>query len=389
MNQSIFKSSASTHKRYSLVVWLLVFVLFVGTAKAAEPAPANTWTFPIIWNVDEPVTWYFDLTGTKFTAGQDVYIWAWQPSEPDAGNWTNSSDFAKLKYEPTKGSMIWSMTLSPTTYFSKTVADLATFDNYFWMLLKSKDGSTVTGAFSMMCPRIQIGTFKSSGVAVQTYPANFNIDTPVSILVNTTKAFVDGIIGGLSAKETIYMESGLNKFLDAHIQFDPNNATTHAKTLMRKVSANVYKIDMIPYQYFGVDQSLSFDNLTFNLWSADGVKGTADAKGNYYLIGNTNVPVVTYFPQKFCQYDILTITRKNNEKTATSVEYAITAGTKTFEGVLSGTSVSKSVTLNLLKEIGDITNLDKIKLVIYIVKGSTKIEVYSSDLPLVPLSELQ
>jgi hypothetical protein len=158
---------------------------------------------------------------------------------------------------------------------------------------------------------------------------------------------------------------------------------------MRKVAANVYKIDMIPYQYFGVDQSLSFDNLTFNLWSADGTKGTADAKGNYYLIGNTNVPVVTYFPQKFCQYDILTITRINNEKTATSVEYAITVGTKTIQGVMSGTSVSKTITLNLLKEIGDITNLDKIKLVIYIVKGSTKIEVYSSDLPLVPLSELQ
>lgn len=389
MNQSIYKTDASTHKQYSLVVWLLVLVSFVSTTKAAEPAPANTWTFPIIWNVDEPVTWYFDLTGTKFTAGQDVYMWVWQPSEPDAGNWTNSSDFAKLKYEPAKGSMIWSMTLSPTTYFGKTVADLASFDNYFWMLLKSKDGSTVTGAFNVVCPRIQIGSFKSSGAAVQTFPANFNIDTPVSILVNTSKAYVDGALGGLSAKETIYMESGLNKFLDAHVQFDPNNPATHAKTLMRKVAANVYKIDMIPYEYFGVDQSLSFDNLTFNLWSADGVKGTADAKGNYYLIGNTNVPVVTYFPQKFCQYDILTITRKNNEKTATSVEYAITAGTKTFEGVLSGTSVSKSVTLNLLKEIGDITNLDKIKLVIYIVKGSTKIEVYNSDLPLVPLTELQ
>lgn len=389
MNQSIFKSSASTHNRYSLVVWLLVLVSFVGTAKAAEPAPANTWTFPIIWNVDEPVTWYFDLTGTNFTAGQDVYMWAWQPSEPDAGNWTNSSDFAKLKYEPTKGGMVWSMTLSPTTYFGKTVADLATFDNYFWMLLKSKDGSTVTGAFNVVCPRVQIGSFKSSGAAVQTFPADFNIDTPVSILVNTSKAYVDGTLGGLSAKETIYMESGLNKFLDAHIQFDPNNQATHAKTLMRKVATNVYKIDMIPYEYFEVDPDLSFDNLTFNLWSADGVKGTSDAKGNFFLIGNTNVPIVTYFPQKFCQYDILTITRKNNEKSATSVEYSITAGTKKIEGVMQGSSQLKSVTLNLLKEIGAESKPEKLNLIIYIVKGSTKLEVYNSDLPLVTLSELQ
>jgi len=376
-------------KEITLGVCISLIALFSASLEAAEPGPANTWTFPVIWNVDEPVTWYFDLTGTKFTPGQDVYMWVWQPSEPDAGNWTNSSDFAKLNYEPAKGSMVWSFTVTPTTYFNKSVADLATFDNYFWMLLKSKDGSTVTGAFSMMCPRVQFGTFKSSGLAVQTYPANFNIDTPVSILVNTTKAYVDGVLGGLSSKEVIYMESGLNKFLDAHVKFDPNDQATHAKTLMRKIAPNVYKIDMIPYQYFGVDQTLSFDNLTFNLWSADGSKGTANAIGNYYLIGNTNVPVVTYFPQKFCQYDILTITRRNNEKTATSVEYSITAGTKTIEGIMTGTSASKTVTLNLLNEIGGLANLDKIRLVIFIVKGSTRVEVYNSDIPLVPLSDLQ
>lgn len=371
--------------------WMLAAgLLLIGlSAKAADPVPAGTWSYPVIWNVDEQVTWYFDMTGTNFTAGQDIYMWVWQPSEPDAGNWASSSDFAKLKYEPTKGNMVWSFTLTPTLYFKKSVTDLANFDNYFWMLLKSKDGSTVTGAFNVMCPRVQIGTFKSSGVALQVYPTNFGIDTPVSILVNTSKSYVNGVVGGLSGKDSIFFESGINNFLDAHYLFDPNDISTHAKTAMKKVATNVYKIDMIPYQYYNISQSLSFDNLTFFLWALDGSKGTADANGKNYLIGNTNQPVVSYFPQKFCQYDILTITRTNNEKSASSVNYTITAGTVSFSGILSGTTASVSASINLMEKIGSLTGLTKITLKINVVKGANTVEVYNSDLPLVPLTELQ
>lgn len=369
---------------------LIAGLLLIGlSAKAADPAPASTWSYPIIWNLDEQVTWYFDLTGTNFKAGQDVYMWVWQPSEPDAGNWTNSSDFAKLKYEPGKGDMVWSFTLTPTKYFKKTITELSTFDNYFWMLLKSKDGSTVTGAFNVMCPRVQIGTFKTSGTALQVFPSNFGIDTPVSILINTSKSYVNGVLGGLAGKDSIFFESGINNFLDAHFTFNPNDISTHGKTAMKKVATNVYKIDIIPYQYFGVSQSLSFDNLTFFLWALDGTKGTADANGKNYLIGNTNVPVVSYFPQKFCQYDILTITRTNNEKSASSVNYIITAGSTTFSGTMSGNTASMSTSINLMEKIGSLTGLTKLNLIINVVKGVNTVEVYNSDLPLVPLSELQ
>ena len=385
------KKSICSHFCRLFSGWMLALgFLFISlSAKAADPIPTSMWSFPIIWNVDEQVTWYFDLTGTNFTAGQDAYMWVWQPSEPDAGNWTNSSDFAKLKYEPTKGNMVWSFTLTPTKYFKKTVTDLANFDNYFWMLLKSKDGSTVTGAFNLMCPRVQVGTFKTSGAALQVFPANFGIDTPVSILVNTSKSYVNGVLGGLAGKDSIFFESGINNFLDAHFMFDPNNISTHAKTAMKKMATNVYKIDMIPYQYFGVSQSLSFDNLTFFLWSLDGSKGTADAAGKNYLIGNTNVPVVSYFPQKFCQYDILTITRSNNEKSATAVNYTITAGATSFSGTMTGSTASMSASINLMEKIGSLTGLTKLNLKINVVKGVNTIEVYNSDLPLVALTDLQ
>ena len=385
------KKSICSHFRHLYSNWIFVAgLLFIGfSAKAADPVPTSTWSYPIIWNIDEQVTWYFDLTGTNFSAGQDIYMWVWQPSEPDAGNWTNSSDFAKLKYEPAKGNMVWSFTLTPTAYFKKTVADFATFDNYFWMLLKSKDGATVTGAFNVMCPRVQVGTFKTSGAALQVFPSNFGIDTPVSILVNTSKSFVNGVVGGMAGKDSIFFESGINNFLDAHFLFDPNIVSTHAKTAMKKMATNVYKIDMIPYQYFGISQSLSFDNLTFFLWALDGTKGTADASGKNYLIGNTNLPVVSYFPQKFCQYDILTITRTNNEKSASSVIYTFTAGTTKFTGNLTGSTNTMSATINLMEKIGSLSGLTKLNLTITVVKGTNTVEVYNSDLPLVPLSELQ
>jgi len=155
------------------------------------------------------------------------------------------------------------------------------------------------------------------------------------------------------------------------------------------MATNVYKIDMIPYQYFGVSQSLTFDNLTFFLWALDGTKGTADATGKNYLIGNTNLPIVSYFPQKFCQYDILTITRTNNEKSANSVNYIITAGTTIFSGTMTGNTASMSTSINLMDKIGSLSGLTKLNLKINVVKGVNTIEVYNSDLPLVPLSDLQ
>lgn len=362
---------------------LLVLIYFPITASAT--VPANTWASPVLWALDDKVTWYFDLTGTSFTEGQDVYLWAWQPSEPDAGNYKNSSEFAKLKYE---GNMVWSKTLTPTLYFNKTIADLATFNNYFWMLLKSKDGVTVTEAFSILSPRAEIGNFTSSGVAVKAYPSDFSIDTPVSILVNLSKVYVGSTLGGLVGKDSIYFQSGLNNFLGAKVDVNLNDPASLAKTKMKKVGTNTFKIDFLPYQYFGVAQDFMFDNLVFSIWSKDGLKGS-DANNKNFLIGNANTPLVSIFPQKFCQYDILTITRTNNEKSASSVSYTITAGTKSFTGLFQGTIAEMKAFINLGDQIGNEPSLTLINLVIKVNSGSNSVEVYNTNLPVVPLSELQ
>ena len=76
-------------------------------AQVEAGSPYKIWTDPVVYRASDQVTWYFDMTDTKFKAGEDLYLWSWAPSEPDAGNWDSSSDFAKLTY---LGDNIYAMT---------------------------------------------------------------------------------------------------------------------------------------------------------------------------------------------------------------------------------------------------------------------------------------
>ena len=60
------------------------------------PKAPKCWTVPAVFTADEEVTFYYDLTDVGFQEGVDLYLWAWQPTEPDAGHGGNSSDFSKL-----------------------------------------------------------------------------------------------------------------------------------------------------------------------------------------------------------------------------------------------------------------------------------------------------
>ncbi|MEI6555759.1 MAG: T9SS type A sorting domain-containing protein [Paludibacter sp.] len=94
--------------------------------------------------LDAPVTWTFDLSNSGFKAGQDVYMYAWSPSNPDP-TYINSTSISKLTYV---GNMNWTMTLTPTTYFGKTVAEIQASTG-FWMKLKDQAGKIETGAFNV------------------------------------------------------------------------------------------------------------------------------------------------------------------------------------------------------------------------------------------------
>lgn len=101
--------------------------------------------------LNQPVTWTIDLTGTVF--GKDsLYIWAWDPTNPETlngrtGTWNvpSADNVTKLtRIAP----QTWNFTLTPTTFYGKTVAELQTSNpSGFWMKVRSSNGLIEAQAF--------------------------------------------------------------------------------------------------------------------------------------------------------------------------------------------------------------------------------------------------
>ena len=97
-------------------------------------------------------------------------------------------------------------------------------------------------------------------------------------------------------------------------------------------------------------------------------------------------PAFSYFPQKICALDIVTLTRQWNEKNAGTLKYTITAGSRTITGDMEGNRDKREASVNLLKELEGLTNLSKISLKIETANGIT---VVNTDIPLISLSEIE
>lgn len=379
----------NTIKYFSGILFALVLMMLPQVSSATEDAgvPAKIWTYPVVYALDQEVTWYFDMTGTNFNEGQDLYLWAWSPSEPDAGNFDNSSEFAKLEYV---GDMVWKKTLTPTKYFNTTVANIESSAG-FWMRLKGKGNEKQSDVIQAPWSVGDIKTFKESGNAVQIYPEKFYIDQPLSLLVNANQVWTGAVQGGLAGEE-IHLHSGLNNFAEgAIVEYQAWIPEVSAKTKLTPIGDNIYKIDFIPREYFGVDEDFVMENIEFLFPAKDWAKvGTAEGGKNFVVLAPGVVappdPVFYFFPQKFTQYDILTLVRKNNEKKSQGLIYTIVAGGKTITGEFTGKAEEMRAYVNLLQGLAGATNLDKINLEVKDKNGS---EILKTDIPLVPLSDLE
>lgn len=379
----------NTIKYFSGILFALVLMMLPQVSSATEDAgvPAKIWTYPVVYALDQQVTWYFDMTGTNFSEGQDLYLWAWSPSEPDAGNFDNSSEFAKLEYV---GDMVWKKTLTPTKYFNTTVANIESSAG-FWMRLKGKGNEKQSDVIQAPWSVGDIKTFKESGNAVQIYPEKFYIDQPLSLLVNANQVWTGAVQGGLAGEE-IHLHSGLNNFAEgAIVEYQAWIPEVSAKTKLTPIGDNIYKIDFIPREYFGVDEDFVMENIEFLFPAKDWAKvGTAEGGKNFVVLAPGVVappdPVFYFFPQKFTQYDILTLVRKNNEKKSQGLIYTIVAGGKTITGEFTGKAEEMRAYVNLLQGLAGATNLDKINLEVKDKNGS---EILKTDIPLVPLSDLE
>lgn len=370
----------------ALISALLPATLQAQTAECGSPY--KIWTNPVVYRATDQVTWYFDMTDTKFSTGEDLYMWTWAPAEPDAGNWENSSDFAKLTYE---GENIYSFTITPTDYYGVDAATMNANHDIYWGRLKDKAGTKQSDVFQVPTTHLDWEAYINSGEAVQAFPEKFALKEPLSILIDISKFVFNGKAGELKNMQwaSLHFHSGLDDWsvLQEAQMWLPEIVE---KTKLSHVEGDIYRMSLVPMEYYGVESDYEAENLTWLIttylspdvnWTGtgDGPTLKAAAAAPY------PDPSFSYAPTKFCAEDILTLTRQYNGKTDGDLTYTITAGSKVITGALPGNRDKRTTVIDLKSELDGASSVSKIHLTI---TNSNGITVVDTELPLVPLSEI-
>ena len=380
------------------------------------PNAPKCWTVPAVFTADEEVTFYYDMTDVGFQEGVDLYLWAWQPTEPDAGHGGNSSDFAKLEY---LGNNIYKKTMVPTEYFH---CDVAKFEDAnwpgFWQRLKTKDGSMWSGVFAAPDSRSEFEAFKKSGAGIQFFSGKksagftekFALDDPLTVLFNPDVYKLGGKTMTELAKDadfvTFGVHSGLNDWTVLQT-LDVWRPAVLAKAGLKKLSNGLYAWNIgIPSEYYAFnpqdpgqadkptiladpDKKAAFvlENMTYNV-----IKVIKDAAGANQWGVNTGDqtqkagqavpypdPMFSVFPTRVSTKDILTLTRQYNGRTDGDLDYIIVAGSKTIKGTMPGVRDKRETTIDLNKELQGV-EASELKVTITNARG---IKVVESTVPLV------
>jgi hypothetical protein len=329
---------------------------------------AEIWTQPAIFTATDTVSWFFDVTGTDLDGETDgVYMWSWFPSEPDAGNYTNSSDFAALVHV---GGNIWRFDLVPTEYYGVDASTITAF----YGLLKNDNGTKSTDAFApdQLPPNdikiYDLSTIHASAL-IDYFPKQFTVDRPLSILVNANNTWSDcsstPVQGDLANASNVHMHAGVNNW-DIQVE---NNSANLSITKMDSLGDSIYRIDLIPEDYFALpaEYALSTIEMVFadDAWTYEG----HDVACADFVLTAPEIPVVIppeliFFPQKISKKDLLIIKRKRNEVGVTNLYYTITAGTTEITGEFEGTASEMTAYIDLVTPLKDVADLEKINLVI-------------------------
>ena len=377
-----------TMKKYIILLITMATAVLPANVfgQIAGGAPSKIWTYPAVTALDEEVTWYFDMTGSAFTDGQELYLWAWSPSEPDAGNWANSSAFAKLDYV---GNMVWKKTLTPTLYFNTTVDNIKASAG-FWMRLKDHTGTIQSDVINVPGSWLTLDNFIASNKAVQIFPEKFYLDQPLSIIVNAKYVWTGSVQGGLVGSSELHLHSGLNTWSDSLRQYKAWLPDVVASTKFKSLGNDIYKFDMIPSQYYNTGDGFVMENISFVIPNADWSKVGQDQGPKDFIFTAPGVvvlePVLSIFPKNFSQLDLFTISRTNNEKNVTKLTYTITAGDKTLTGDFTGTRSLMNAYVDLLTGLAGSPSLDKIHI---LVKDNNGRAILDTDVSLVKLTDVE
>lgn len=397
----------------AVILAALMFPLMaLASKKVGTP---KCWTVPAVFTGDEQVSFYYDVTDVGFPEGADLYLWAWQPSEPDAGNGDNSSEFAKLEY---LGNNIYRKTMVPTQYFH---VDAAVFEDAnwpgFWQQLKTKRDDLWSTEFAAPDSRSEFQDFKTSGAAFRFvsgrksagFTDKFTLDEPLTVLFNPDVYKLGDRTMTEIAKDANFVQFGVHSGLnDWTIQqtLDVWRPACLEKTEVKKLSNGLYAWNVgIPSEYYAsnpndagsttpteladADYKAAFqlENMTYLvvevIRNATGGNDWGANSGDQIQKAGTATPypdpVFTLFPSRVSAKDILTLTREYNERTAGELSYTITAGQKNITGTMTGVRDKRQATVNLVKELKGI-EATELHIVVTKANGQT---VVDTTVPLV------
>ncbi|WP_348797559.1 hypothetical protein [Flavobacterium adhaerens] len=337
------------------IIYTIVLAIFtipnLVLAQESAGSVGSMSSYPVVYKYDEQVTWYFDLSSTTFTPNEDVYLWIWSPSEPDAGNWEHSSDFAKLKHE---SDGIWSFTLTPTVYFSKTPEEIAASAG-FWFRLKNFNGSKQSEVANM--PYTDFSSFYTANELIRSYPTKPTIDKGVSILFNSN------LKEGFEGVPSVHFHSGLNNWgvLQEYQAWIPE---VSEKTKLKDLGNGFYRMDLIPQEYYNTEPGYVMENIVFLMVAKDWTTNS----GDQILYAGEFIPppppTFGFFPLQISQRDFLGMSRKNNESGVNKLIYTITAGSKIITGEFAGNTSEIKGFVNLVSELDGIQGLTEIHVLV-------------------------
>jgi len=347
---------------------LIINMIVLPLVASSQGRIAEIWTQPAIFTATDSVSWFFDVTGTALDGETEgIYMWTWFPSEPDAGNFNNSSDFAALHH--VEGN-IWRFDLVPADYYGVDAGTITAF----YGLLKNDNGSKVTDAFAPdQVPPNDIKIYDLSTIRgtarIDYFPKQFTVDRPLSILVNAANTWSDcatsPVQGELAQADNVHMHSGVNNWA---IQVQ-NNAENLEKTEMVHIGDSIYRIDLILNDYFDLPDNYPLEHINIVFgddgWAHEGKdEDCADFAIAAPEIPEVVTPELLFFLQKISKKDLLIIKRTNNEAGVTALHYVITAGTTELSGDFEGTAAEMTAYIDLVTPLKDIQNLETINIVI-------------------------
>jgi len=141
---NLIENKSKMKKILSLIIpFSFIVTLGLGQAAWIDPNPANVNAeIKLMVNVADPAC-ECDLLIDADIAGDSLYIWTWEPSDPPGGNgnWNASNLDMKMTSE---GDNIWSFTMVATQFYSVDASTI--YDDGISFLTKKYDGSAIDGA---------------------------------------------------------------------------------------------------------------------------------------------------------------------------------------------------------------------------------------------------